>query len=328
MFAIHVDPQTQQLSWRQAPDPLPGEGGVLIDIFATAVNRADLLQRAGKYPPPPGAPETMGLEASGVVRETSARASAFKPGDRVCALLAGGGYAERVAVHESNIMKIPDHWSFATAAAFPEAFYTAFINLFVEAGLRRKETVLIHGGASGVGSAAIQLARASGARVFATASTPEKQYLCVKLGAERAVFHRDSDFAGNILKYTTGVDVVLDIAGAGYLSRNLQLLNTGGRIVIISLLTGAQGSVDLSILMKKRARLIGSTLRARSVAEKATMMRSFERRFGALVASGAISPVVDRTLPISRVEEAHQILKNNENLGKVVLTVRSHEGNV
>lgn len=323
MFAIAVDPQTQQLTWSAARSPEPGPGEVVIDVHATAVNRADLLQRAGKYPPPPGASEILGLEASGVIERVGPGVRRARVGDRVCALLAGGGYAQRVAVHESNIIKIPDHWSFERAAAFPEGFYTAFVNLFIEGELQRKETVVIHGGASGVGTAAIQLAKAAGARVFATASTPQKQYLCIQLGAERAVAHRDADFAAEILNFTDGADVILDIAGAKSFEQNIKLLKTGGRLVVISVISGAKVELDLAILMKKRARVIGSTLRSRSVREKAAIIAAFERRFGSLISSGAIAPVVDRVFPIEEAARAHDILKNNQNLGKVVLTVKS-----
>lgn len=322
MRAIVADPLTQELDFHTVEDPVCGASEVVIDIHATSVNRADLLQRAGKYPPPPGVTDILGLDAAGIVANAGPAVKRWKPGDRVCALLSGGGYAEKVAVHESLILPIPQHWSFAEAGALPEVFLTAFVNIFIEANLQRKESVLIHSGASGVGSAAIQLVVASGSRVFATAGTQQKRDFCISIGAERAVEHYNSDFAADLLQYTEGVDVILDIAGAKYLEKNMRLLNTGGRLLIISLLSGSRAEVDLAKLMLKRIRIIGSTLRSRSLEEKAAIVRAFEKRFGSLMESGKVHPIVERILPIHRAAEAHEILKRNENIGKIALSVR------
>ncbi|MFN0206308.1 MAG: NAD(P)H-quinone oxidoreductase [Planctomycetota bacterium] len=322
MRAIVADPLTHELDFHSVEDPNCGGGEVLIDIHATSVNRADLLQRAGKYPPPPGATDILGLDCAGIVTNVGPGVKRWKIGDRVCALLPGGGYAEKVAVHESLILPIPQHWTFAEGGAFPEVFLTAFVNIFIEASAQRKESVLIHSGASGVGSAAIQLVVASGSRAFATAGTQQKRDFCISLGAERAVEHYHSDFAADLLQYTEGVDVILDVAGAKYLEKNMRLLNTGGRLIIISLLSGSKAEIDLSRLMLKRIRIVGSTLRSRPLEEKAAIVRAFEKRFWSIIESGKVAPVVDRILPIERAAEAHEILKRNENIGKVVLSVR------
>lgn len=326
MKAILVDPSTSgnPLRWDDVPDPKSGAGEVLVDVHATAVNRADLLQRAGAYPPPPGAPEYLGLEMAGVISETGATAGEWQPGDRVCALLAGGGYAEQVAVPHPLLLRLPDEWDFIRGAGLMEVFLTAFVNLFMEADLREGETVLIHGGASGVGTAAIQLAREAGCRCLATAGTPEKVARCRELGADVAVNYREEDFGAALAGEV--VDVILDIGGADYLQRNVELLNLRGRLVVIALLTGATGSLDLAALQRKRLRVIGSVLRNRTLEEKAEIVRAFRNRFWPALIDGRAAPVIDSVLPITAADQAHQILADNRNVGKVILTVRDAAG--
>ena len=293
-----------------------------MDVHATAVNRADLLQRAGSYPPPPGAPPYLGLEMAGIVAAAGERAGGWNPGDRVCALLSGGGYAEQVAVPHSLLLRLPEGWDFPHAAAVPEVFLTAYVNLFMEGDLQRGESVLIHGGGSGVGTAAVQLAAHAGCRVLVTAGTDEKIARCLELGAQFGVNYRERNFADAILEHTDGVDVLLDIAGAAYLEPNLHLLKTKGRLVLIALLTGPRAEIDLGAVLMKRLRLIGSLLRSRPIPEKTEIVRAFKKQFWSHLEDGRIQPVIDTILPIVRAAEAHQILEQNRNIGKVVLTVR------
>lgn len=314
--------------WQQVPDPVPGPDEILVDISATAVNRADLLQRHGKYPPPPGAPTYMGLEMAGRVAEIGAVDTELRPGDRVCGLLSGGGYAERVAVHHKLLAPLPEGLSDQQAAAIPEAFYTAFVNLYLEASLSRGETVLIHAGASGVGTAAIQLARED-CQVLATAGSEEKLTCCRRLGAELAVNYRSdtgvgvADFANAVLDHCCyGVDVILDVAGASHLQANVEVLNTKGRLVILSLLGGATATLDLSAVLKKRLRIVGSLLRSRPVEEKIDIVSQFRERFWPALEHGSIAPLIHSVLPITEAEEAHRQLRENENIGKVVLEVQ------
>ena len=327
MKAIVVDAETpgRPLRWAEIPDPGIGPREVLVDVHATAVNRADLLQRAGGYPPPPGAPETLGLEMSGIVAGAGAEVTRARPGDRVCALLAGGGYAERAAVDERLLIPVPGDWDFGRAAAVPEVFLTAYLNLFEEAALQPRETVLVHGGASGVGTAAIQLARNQGCRVLATAGTGAKRDLCRRLGAELAVDYRNGfrDAVGSHLGTSEGgVDVVLDVAGASHLADNLECLGLKGRLVVLSLLGGSRAEIDLSLVLRKRLRIVGSLLRARPVEEKDHIISRFRTRFLEALVSGDMEPVIDRVLPIEEAGEAHEVLERNDNLGKVILQVR------
>ena len=311
------------LCWQEVPDPTCGPGEVLVDIRATAVNRADLLQRAGHYPPPPGASPYMGLEMAGVVAATGAAVTQWRPGDRVLGLLAGGGYAERVAVPATHLLPLPGDRDFTWGAAICEVFLTAFVNLFGEAGLRTGETALIHGGASGVGTAAVQLCCQADAKAIVTAGTDDKVARCLGLGAEFGVNYKERDFAEAILAHTDGVDVILDIAGAAYLARNVRLLKSGGRLVIIAVLTGAEAQIDLLEFQRKRLRLIGSVLRSRSDAEKTAIVAAFQERFWPLLIDGRMRPVIEDVLPIERTAEAQDILRQNRNIGKVVLQVRN-----
>lgn len=323
MKAICVDPETHEISWTEVPDPAPASGEVVIDIHASAVNRADLLQRMGKYPVPSDAPPYMGLEAAGVISELGEGVTHWQVGDRVCTLLGGGGYAERVATPASILIRIPDDWDFEKAAAVPEVFYTAFLNLFIECELKEGETVLIHGGASGVGTAGIQMANRAGCRVLVTAGRADKIDFCKQLGADVAVNYKEEDFETAIRKEAPeGVDVILDIAAADYLKPNMNLLKTRGRLVIIALLTGTKAEIDLSLLMRGRQRVIGSVLRSRSLKEKVDIHDQFEKSFWPDLLSGEIKPIIYKTLPIEETEAAHNILGNNENIGKVILKVR------
>lgn len=282
------------------------------------------MQRAGNYPPPLGAPDILGLDMAGRIIQKGANVTGWKVGDRVCALLAGGGYAEQVAVPYRMLMPIPDHWSYEQAAAVPEVFLTAFINLFMEAGLREGESVLIHGGASGVGTAAIQLGRMAGCRVFATAGTQKKIERCMKLGAELAVNYNDQDFFERICAQTNskGVDVILDIVGADYIDRNIRLLKPKGRLVVISTLSGSEVELDLRLLMKDRLRLIGSVLRPRPLPEKVEGKERFITQFWPLMLDGTIRPIIDSVYPIEQVEQAHQRMAENKNIGKIILKIR------
>ena len=321
-IVVNDDSPQRELLWRQVPDPYPGPDEVLVDISATAVNRADLLQRSGDYPPPADAPVYLGLEMAGTVAEIGTAVTGVRQGDRVCALLAGGGYAEQVAVHHRLLTPIPGKLSFHEAAAIPEVFYTAFVNLFLEANLAKGETVLIHAGASGVGTAAIQLAREQGCRVVATAGSQEKLACCRRLGAELAVDYRDCDFAAAILDHCDGADVILDVAGGSHLASNLEVLKLKGRLVIISLLGGAQATIDLGTVLRKRLRVVGSLLRSRPLQEKIDIVHQFRQRFWAQLERGTMAPLIHAVLPVTEAEEAHRILRDNENIGKVVLRVR------
>ena len=318
MKAIIVDSQTRALSWQDVPDPVPGEGEVLIRVEAAGVNRADLSQRAGHYPPPPGASEILGLEVSGSVAQLGPNVSNVQVGQNVCVLLSGGGYAELVAAPAGLLMPVPESWSMTEAAGLPEVFLTAYLNLFLEAGLEKGETVLVHGGASGVGTAAIQLAREVGAQVFATAGTAEKVRFCETLGATAFNYH-EVDFAEALKEHTDGVDVILDMVGQDYFVRNLALLRTSGRLVVISTLSGTHAELDLRQLMGKRLTLKGSTLRSRPLAERTALTEAFRRQFGRALAEKRLQPVIDEVIPVRDAERAHERMQKNLNIGKLIL---------
>lgn len=327
MKAIHVDATQlgRPLLWQETPDPMAGPEEVIVDIYATALNRADLMQRAGNYPPPPGVPDILGLEMAGVISKLGAHVQGWQVGDRVCALLPGGGYAERVAVPQSMLMPIPHGWSFEQAGAFPEVYFTAFVNLYMEAALQPGEMVLVHGGASGVGTAAIQLLKATGNLVIVTAGSVEKCAACTNLGADLAINYKERDFVEPIKAFTdgAGVDVILDMVGADYLARNLSLLKLRGRLVFISMLSGGQTEIDLGALMRRRLRMIGSVLRSRSLAEKVEIKEQFMQRFWSHLEDGSIQPVIDSVYPIAQANEAQQRMTENQNIGKIVLQVRA-----
>jgi putative PIG3 family NAD(P)H quinone oxidoreductase len=309
------------MSWAEVPDPAIGPEDVLLNVHATAVNRADLLQRRGLYPPPPGAPPWMGLEASGVIARVGAEAGPWTAGQEACALLPGGGYAERAAVHRDLLLPIPRGLTLVEAAALPEVFATAWLNLFLEAKLAAGETALIFAGASGVGTAAIQLARDRGARVATTVGSEEKAGRVRELGAEIVIRRDRDDLAATIRGIPGGVDVVLDCVGGETLGECFPLLNEGGRWVVIGLMGGRSVPLDLRPLLSRRLRLIGSALRSRSVAEKGRILASLRQEVWPRLEAGAVKPIVHAVLPITEAAKAHQILERNENMGKVVLTV-------
>jgi putative PIG3 family NAD(P)H quinone oxidoreductase len=321
---VQTDQKDRPLVWRTTDDPALGPGEVLIESYATSVNRADLAQRAGNYPPPPGASDILGLDTAGRILEVGEGVSGWQIGDRVCALLAGGGYAELVAVPHQMLMPIPESWSYEQAAAMPEVFLTAFVNIFMEAGFQEGETVLVHGGGSGVGTAAIQLIRETEGRIIVTAGTEEKIARCISLGADLTINYKEEDFVQRVQDYTggDGVDVILDMVGAGYLSQNLGLLRLKGRLVVIALLGGSRAEVDLALMMRRRLRLIGSVLRSRTLEEKEEIKRKFMGRFWSLIESGSIGPVIDSVYPIQEANKAHQHIAEYQNIGKIILKIR------
>ena len=312
------------LGWGEVPDPVCGPGEVVIDVVAAAVNRADLLQRQGSYPPPPGASEVLGLECSGVISEVGPGVTGWAVGDEVCALLSGGGYAERVAVPAGQLLPRPAGVEPATAAALPEVVCTVWSNVFMLAGLRSGEVFLVHGGSSGIGTMAIQLAARAGARVATTAGSAAKLAFCRELGADITVNHRDEDFVEVVRDATDGhgADVVLDIMGAKYLARNVDVLATGGRLVGIGMQGGTKAELDLGKLMRKRASVAATALRSRPATGpggKAEIVEAVRREVWPDVERGVVRPVVDRRLPMSRAGEAHALLEASGHIGKVLL---------
>lgn len=322
MKAITIDEDDRSLSWSTVPTPVPGPGEVRIKLTATSCNRADLLQRRGLYPPPEGASSILGLDASGVVDAVGRGVDQWSVGDPVCALLAGGGYAQYTLSPASLLLPVPKTVGLAQAAAIPEVFYTAFINLCLEAELQSGDTVLIHAAASGVGTAAVQLSRAFGSTVFGTASQPKLAFL-KKLGVDAAIDRENEDFSAHIDELTDhdGVDIILDPVGASYFQKNLHLLNDRGRLVVIGVLSGTESKISLSRLLRKRLRVIGSVLRSRSIEEKAAITERLRSTVWPLFEEGALQPVIDRTLSIEEVELAHELLESNATIGKIVLTI-------
>jgi putative PIG3 family NAD(P)H quinone oxidoreductase len=308
------------LKLAETPVPTPGESEILIRVAAAGVNRPDLLQRAGRYPPPPGAPETLGLEVSGEVAAAGPGVRRWKPGDKVTALLAGGGYAEYALAHEGSALPIPKGLSMAEAAALPETVFTVWANVFESGALKAGEALLVHGGASGIGTTAIQMAAAHGARVFATAGDDAKCRLCEKLGAARGINYRTQDFE-SIVREAGGADVILDMVGAPYLAKNINAAKPLGRIVMIAQLEGAQAEINLMLIMLKRLTLTGSTLRSRAVDEKARIAREVERVVWPWIEAGKIKPVIDSTFPLAEAEAAHARIQSGAHAGKIVLTV-------
>jgi putative PIG3 family NAD(P)H quinone oxidoreductase len=306
------------LRWTEVPDPVAGPGEVLLDIVAAGINRADISQRQGAYPPPPGASEYPGLEASGRIAALGEGVTGWRVGDEVCALLAGGGYAERVAVPAGQVLPIPQGVSLVEAAGLPEVVCTVWSNVFMLAGLREGESFLVHGGASGIGTAAIQLAKARGARVLCTVGSEEKAQRCRELGADIAINYRTQDF----VKEAAPVDVILDNIGADYLTRNVETLNTGGRLMIIGFQSGAVAEFNLGKLMRRRASVQSTGLRARPKEEKAEIVASVREHVWPLVESGKVRPVIDQTVPMRDAAAGHRILEESTHVGKVLLTVR------
>jgi putative PIG3 family NAD(P)H quinone oxidoreductase len=308
------------LSVGEVEDPRPGPGEVLIDVVATAVNRADTLQRQGFYPPPPGASEIIGLECSGRVAELGEGVEGWSVGDEVCALLAGGGYAARVTAPVGQVMPVPPGVGLVEAAALPEVAATVWSNVFMTAHLQKGERFLVHGGAGGIGTMAIQLAAARGAEVFATAGSPEKLELCRSLGAGRAIDYREEDFV-EVVSEAGGADVILDNMGAKYLGRNVTALATGGRLVIIGMQGGSKGELDINALLRKRSSVTATSLRARPLAEKAAICCGVVENVWPLVAAGAVRPIVETTMPLEDVARAHQLMEDGAHSGKIVLTL-------
>ncbi|GAA1508560.1 NAD(P)H-quinone oxidoreductase [Nocardioides humi] len=306
----------------ELPDPAPGPGEILLDVAATAVNRADLLQRQGYYPPPPGASDVIGLECSGTVAALGEGVDGWAVGDEVCALLAGGGYASRVVVPAGQVMPVPDGVDLVTAAALPEVACTVWSNVFMVAGLRPGDAFLVHGGGGGIGTFAIQLAAASGARVFTTAGSEEKLARCRELGAEVAINYRDEDFVEVVRTATggAGADVVLDNMGAKYLSRNVDVLADEGKLVIIGMQGGAKAELNIGQLLSKRGAVIATALRSRPVEGKARICASVVENVWPLVADGTIRPVVSAVLSLDDVADAHRMIESGEAVGKVLLT--------
>lgn len=310
------------LTLSDVPDPVAGPGEVVLEVAATAVNRADLLQRQGLYPPPKGASEIIGLECSGTVAEVGDGVEDWSVGDEVCALLAGGGYAARVAVPAGQLMPVPDGVDLVTAAALPEVACTVWSNVFMTAALDEGDVLLVHGGAGGIGTFAIQLASARGHRVFTTAGSPEKRERCVALGAELAIDYREEDFVEVVRERTGGVgaDVVLDNMGAKYLDRNIDVLADSGRLVIIGMQGGTKGELDIAKLLGKRGAVIATALRSRPSEDKAWICAEVVENVWPLVESRAVEPIVGSRLPIEEVAEAHRLLDGDSNIGKVLLT--------
>ncbi len=311
----------ERLEYAEVPDPDVGPDDVLIAVAATAVNRADLLQRQGHYNPPPGASEVIGLECSGTVAAVGDNVTGHEVGDQVCALLSGGGYATRVSVPAGQVMPVPAGVDLVTAAALPEVAATVWSNVMMVAGLGAGDTFLVHGGAGGIGTFAIQLAAAVGARVLTTGGSPEKLALCSQLGADVTINYRDQDFVEVVREVTDGhgADVILDNMGAAYLGRNVAALATEGRLVVIGMQGGTTAELDLGALMRKRAAIVATTLRARPSSEKATICRSVTEHVWPLVADGTIRAVVDTTMPLAEAAEAHRRMESGEHAGKIVL---------
>lgn len=311
----------EALVWDEVPDPEPGEGEVLIEVAASAVNRADLLQRQGFYDPPPGASPYPGLECSGRIAALGPGASGWAVGDQVCALLSGGGYAEKVAVPAGQVLPVPAGLDVRQAAALPETVCTVWSNVFMIAHLRPGETLLVHGGSSGIGTTAIQLAKAVGAKVAVTAGTQEKLDQCAALGADILINYREQDFVEEIKRATdgAGADVILDIMGAKYLERNVKALAVNGRVAIIGLQGGVKGELNIGVLLSKRAAISATSLRARPLGEKAAIVAAVREHVWPLVAAGHVRPVVDREMPMTEAAAAHQVLEESGHVGKVLL---------
>ncbi|MEU2654291.1 NAD(P)H-quinone oxidoreductase [Streptomyces sp. NPDC007325] len=311
----------EALVWAEVPDPVPGEGEVLVEVVASAVNRADVLQRQGFYNPPPGSSPYPGLECAGRITALGPGVSGWSVGDEVCALLVGGGYAQRVAVPAGQLLPVPKGVDLAMAAALPEVACTVWSNVFMIAHLRPGETLLVHGGASGIGTMAIQLGKAVGAKVVVTAGSPEKLARCAELGADVLIDYRTQDFVEELRKATdgAGADVILDIMGAKYLDRNVQALAVSGRLVVIGLQGGVKGELNLGALLAKRAAVMATTLRARPLQEKAAIVAAVREHVWPLVEGGTVRPVVDRTLPMPEAAEAHRVLESGAHVGKVLL---------
>ncbi|MGW3647641.1 NAD(P)H-quinone oxidoreductase [Streptomyces sp. NPDC000878] len=311
----------EALVWAEVPDPVPGEGEVLVEVVAGAVNRADILQRQGFYNPPPGASPYPGLECSGRIAEVGPGVSGWSVGDEVCALLAGGGYATKVAVPAGQLLPVPEGVDLKGAAALPEVTCTVWSNVFMISHLRPGETFLVHGGSSGIGTMAIQLAKAVGAKVAVTAGTKEKLDQCAELGADILVNYREQDFVEELKQATggAGADVILDNMGAKYLDRNVRALAVNGRLAIIGMQGGVKAELNIGALLTKRAAISATSLRARPLAEKTAIVAAVREHVWPLIAAGQVRPVVDREFPMSDAAAAHRLVEESGHVGKVLL---------
>ncbi|MFF7406775.1 NAD(P)H-quinone oxidoreductase [Streptomyces murinus] len=311
----------EALVWDEVPDPVAGEGEVLVEVVASAVNRADVLQRQGFYNPPPGASPYPGLECSGRIAAIGPGVSGWTVGDEVCALLAGGGYAQKVVVPAGQLLPVPEGVDLVQAAALPEVACTVWSNVFMISHLRPGETLLVHGGSSGIGTMAIQLAKAVGAKVAVTAGTKEKLERCAELGADILINYREQDFVAEVEEATggAGADVILDNMGAKYLDRNVRTLAINGRLAIIGLQGGAKGELNIGTLLHKRAAVTATSLRARPVEEKTAIVAAVREHVWPLLAAGRVRPVVDRELPMTQAAEAHRVVEESGHIGKVLL---------
>lgn len=313
----------EALVWAEVPDPVPGDGEVLVEVVASAVNRADIMQRQGFYDPPPGASVYPGLECSGRITAIGAGVSGWSVGDEVCALLAGGGYAEQVAVPAGQLLPVPDGVDLRQAAALPEVACTVWSNVFMISHLRPGETLLVHGGSSGIGTMAIQLGKAVGAKVAVTAGTKEKLDFCAELGADILVNYREQDFVEEVKAATdgAGADVILDNMGAKYLDRNVQALAVNGRLAIIGMQGGVKGELNIGALLGKRAAISATSLRARPLAEKAAIVAAVREHVWPLIPQGHVRAIVDQELPMAEAAQAHRVVEASTHIGKVLLTV-------
>ena len=307
----------------ERPTPAPGPGEVLVKVAAAGVNRPDVMQRLGKYPPPPGASDIPGLEVAGTIERIGADVQGWGAGDAVCALLAGGGYAEYAVAPAPQCLPVPRGTTLASAAAIPETFFTVWTNVFERGRLVRGESVLVHGGSSGIGTTAIQLARAFGARVFATAGSAEKCAACERLGAERAINYREHDFVAAVRDLTNGagVDLVLDMVGGEYLQRNIDALARDGRLVQIGTLGGPKAQINMVPVLQRRLTVTGSTLRPRTVAEKGAIARELLTHVWPLLEAGVVAPVIHASFPLTDAAGAHRLMESSAHIGKIVLVV-------
>ena len=311
------------LKLEEIATPTPGPGEILIKVEAAGVNRPDTIQRMGFYAPPPGSPDTPGLEVAGTVVALGDNANQWKIGDRVCALVGGGGYAEYCVAHESHALPIPHGFNAIEAAGLPETFFTVWTNVFERGALKGGESLLIHGGSSGIGTTAIQLAHIFGSRVFVTAGSPEKCAACLELGAEAAINYKTQDFIAEVKALTEkrGVDVILDMVGGDYIPRNIEAAARDGRIVSIAFLNGSTAEVNFMPVMLKRLTLTGSTLRPRSIAEKASIAAALKEKVWPLMDAGRVKPLIDATFPLAEADKAHALMEKSSHIGKIILTI-------
>lgn len=325
MHAITIDEPggPEVLTWHEVPDPRPGPGEVLVETTASGVNRADLLQRQGHYPPPRGASDIIGLECSGTITELGEGVEGWQVGDEVCALLAGGGYAEKVAVPAVQLLPVPGEVGLVGSAALPEVACTVWSNVVMDAGLHEGEVFLVHGGAGGIGTHAIQVGKALGATVAVTAGSPQRLERCRQLGADITINYHEQDFVAELKKQTGGADVILDNMGASYLDRNIDALATGGRLAIIGMQGGTRAELNISKLVGKRGRIAATTLRARPIPDKGRIVADVREHLWPLVDHSSVRPVVGQVVPLAEASRAHRAMEEGGVFGKILLTARS-----